>query len=265
MHENPIDLYVFSGTGNTLLAACEVARYFCQQGIDIRLLRLEKADPAAIDPTRTLGLAFPVAVQSTYPFVWRFVEALPQVQGTGAFMLDTLAGYSGGLVGPMRKLLKSKGYTPMGACEIVMPANFMKVMKDEEKKRKRIAKGLKKARIFAHDLHYGLAKWREVPVLPNLMNRVSRSEKPWQSMRRKLALTIDTSRCIRCGLCYKLCPTDNIRMYEFPEMQDHCEICVRCINFCPVQAISTTLKSAPPYRAVKANDLLNPDPTGTTE
>jgi hypothetical protein len=51
-------------------------------------------------------MGFPVAAQGTYPFVWDFIKSLPQANSTPIFMVDTLAMYSGGIVGPVKKLLK---------------------------------------------------------------------------------------------------------------------------------------------------------------
>ncbi len=257
MKSKVIDFYWFSGTGNTLLVAREMRKYFMEQGLEVNLHRLEKSNPASIDPTHTIGLAFPVAVFSTYPFVWRFVEGLPQVRGTEVFMVATMAGHSGGLRGPMKKVLRAKGFKCLGAAQIKMPSNLLTVPKTEEIKQKIIAKGLKHARRYAHDLFYGVSSWTDIPVLSDAIGIMARSDKPWKSMQKSMALKVDTSRCINCGLCYKLCPADNIRMYEFPEFQDHCEICLRCINVCPVHAI-TSPKTFKSYLAVRGEEMLHP-------
>lgn len=47
-------------------------------------------------------MGFPVAVLSTYPFVWNFITSLASAFGTEIFMVDTLGGFSGGIVGPVR-------------------------------------------------------------------------------------------------------------------------------------------------------------------
>ncbi len=121
-----VDFYYFSGTGNTLLVAEEIARVLKSDGYSVSLHRMElfidKRPP--LEKNAALGLAFPVAVQSTYPFVWKFVESLPEGDGREVFMVDTLATFSGGIVGPLKKALEKKGYTPIGAIEIKMPSNY---------------------------------------------------------------------------------------------------------------------------------------------
>lgn len=48
-----------------------------------------------------------------------------------------------------------------------------------------------------------------------------------------------TSACSECGLCTKVCPTQNItiRKGEEPRWGEHCVQCLACIHRCPVRAI----------------------------
>lgn len=52
---------------------------------------------------------------------------------------------------------------------------------------------------------------------------------------------IDTRRCRRCGLCYRLCPEGVIRLTAqgIPEIDyDHCKGCLICAAQCPARAIA---------------------------
>lgn len=46
--------------------------------------------------------------------------------------------------------------------------------------------------------------------------------------------------CIHCRTCQKVCPVGNIEMDEDvrPRYQHHCEMCLACIQNCPVKAIN---------------------------
>ena len=47
-----------------------------------------------------------------------------------------------------------------------------------------------------------------------------------------------TEKCISCGLCEKICPTDNIKLInKIPVWNDSCVQCSACIHRCPMQAI----------------------------
>jgi flavodoxin len=165
---DPIDIYFFSGTGNTLLVVRKMQEVFMENGIDTHLYPIEDSKLQDVDLDHTLGVAFPVAILSTYNFVWDFVRSLPEARGTKIFMVDTLGGFSGGVVGSMREKVKKKGYNPIGAKEIIMPLNVFYIQ-DEDTCQGKVAKGLVEARKYALNLIDGEAAWSRIPVLSDAM------------------------------------------------------------------------------------------------
>ncbi|MEA1927482.1 MAG: EFR1 family ferrodoxin [Candidatus Auribacterota bacterium] len=251
-----IDIYWFSGTGNTLLVVKKAAAVFQERGVATRLFKMEQADPARIDINHTIGLAFPVSVQSTYSLVWEFIGRLPSGRLIGVFMIDTLAGFSGGVVGPLRKILTKKGYRPLGAEEIRMPNNFLPGRIDPEKNERKREAGLKKSAKFARALLEGKARWGRVPILSDLIYHFSRSKRIRNYLSRKGSkFTVNPSACTHCGSCIELCPVGNITMKEFPVFSDGCQQCMRCISFCPTGAIIVPGKKYQVYRAVGIGGL----------
>jgi ferredoxin len=254
----PIDLYWFSGTGNTLLVARELAAALRAGGAAVALRRLEAADPTQVNPAHALGLAFPVAVQTTYPLVWRFCRALPTTASAPAFMVDTLGGYSGAIVGPLRAVLRRQGYAPVGAREIQMPINCFR-RKDAAPRDERVrTRGLAQARAYAEDLLAGKTHWGHIPLLPDLFYALVGSALMWRWVAHDGGrIKLDAGRCTGCGLCQQLCPVNNIRlMADLPVRADRCEFCLRCIAFCPTRALDPPYMSPAQYRAVAAAELL---------
>lgn len=43
--------------------------------------------------------------------------------------------------------------------------------------------------------------------------------------------------CVKCGICAKVCPADNITVTDKVIFSDHCEVCYACVHNCPKNAI----------------------------
>jgi ferredoxin len=254
---NKIRFSCFSGTGNTLLVVKEMTGVFEEAGISVTITGIDSHSSLSIDPGTTLGLAFPVAFQSTYPFIWKFIHNLPESNSTPVFMVDTMMCFSGAIVGPLRKVLQKKGYACIGAKEIIMPYNFLRKRINPKKDRKIIERGLIKARIFAESLLRSTARWGRLPFVSDALYAACGNRFILGAFMRSISrkLTFDRNKCTKCGLCVKLCPVNNISMDDAPCFGSSCELCMRCLSFCPTQAITIPGKELTQYRAVKANEI----------
>ncbi|MBN2190163.1 MAG: EFR1 family ferrodoxin [Candidatus Aureabacteria bacterium] len=251
-----IDIYFFSGTGNTLLVARKIREKLFSSGYEVNLFPIEKSDPSSVNVNNTIGLGFPVAVQSTYPFVWDFIKNLPEGNSTEIFMFDTLAAFSGGIVGALKTFLLKKKYMPIGAEEIKMPSNFLTVSGNPEKNSKKVEKGLEAAEKYAEKLINNTAKWRRIPILCRILFYLGTNKSVWKGLSEKAALGISEDKCTKCGLCAVLCPVNNIEIKEgYPVFSKKCQLCMRCISFCPSGAILKSGKVVKSYKAVKASEF----------
>ena len=262
----PVDIYCFSGTGNTLLVARAMRDRFVERGIDAAVRRLEACDPGEVDLSHVTGIACPVAAQSTYPLVWDFVRGLPASDGSGAFLVDTLAAFSGGIVGPMRRVLAGKGYAPLGASEVRMPSNFLRRRADAAGDARRIVAGVEAARGYADALAEGKARWRGMrPWEPVFRLGEVFSYGRLKLLGRLVRFSVDETKCVACGLCERLCPMGAISRSGargFPEFSPACIACMRCFSYCPTGAIKIRGKDYVRHRPVEAADLLGQDAGG---
>ncbi|QUH23409.1 4Fe-4S binding protein [Methanobacterium alkalithermotolerans] len=261
MINDKIDFYYFSGTGNTYLVVHKMKEVWEKHGLKVNLFPLENSNPEKINLNNVIGLGFPVAEQSTYHFVWDFIKRLPESPGTAIFMVDTMGSFSGGIVGPLKKLLTGKGYHPLGACEIIMPSNIFYIA-PEKKCQEKIEKGLLKAEHYALSLLKGTARWGRVPLISDAMYLASIFGLALTRSRinqNLLPLTTYYDLCQKCRICVKLCPVGNrkIEKNEYPQHGLKCEYCLRCASFCPYNAIKCPFNyKGKTYKAVEARVFL---------
>ena len=126
-----VHLYWFSGSGNSLLICLTIQEELERNNIKVKMFSMENYDPSAVNTDVVNGFVVPVFEQGLNLLVWDFLKGLPKSNKSSAFFVDTLLAYSGGVKGPVKKILKRKGYNPIGAIEIAMPNNYYKVHKQD--------------------------------------------------------------------------------------------------------------------------------------
>ncbi|MDR1379417.1 MAG: EFR1 family ferrodoxin [Synergistaceae bacterium] len=258
LYGSPVELFVFTGTGNSLLIAQTVAETLRQEGKPVHLRSMDTPCPDILHEESAVGLAFPVACFSTYPTVWRFVESMPMGAGREVFMLGTCGGAAVGMQGPLRKSLLKKGYKPVAAGIFVMPGNYNNKTLLLEKNTARIEKATLEARSFAYDLLKGGRRWGEgIPLVSSLGYNLGQTRKPWDFFYKIFPIAADFAKCIRCRRCIDECPAKAILMEDSGPVINPkvCESCQRCVGFCPTGAMHVPGKPAEPYRAMSYEDF----------
>lgn len=251
-----IDIYWFSGTGNSLLIANELKNYFEKKEIEVRLLAIENTDPKNIDLEATIGIITAVAMQGTYRVVWEFIKNLPEANGENVFFADTLQAYSGGLLGPVKKILENKGYNTLSAKEFKMPTNFRRDSKAGFEDKEIIDKAKLEIKEFCNQIISEKKNWRNNSVFSTFLSQLSKSVFLEKINRGIMRIKIDESKCIKCGVCVKLCPVKNLEGNGVPLSKDKCILCHRCVGFCPKNAIGFGAKRTIPYKAVETKFML---------
>ncbi len=232
-----IDLYWFSGTGNSLFIAEKTKILMESFGYKCSLNPIEKQNNKQIRIGNTKGLIVPVAMQSTYPIVWEFIDNLPCSAGDEIFLIDTLGMYSGGIKGPVKKIVRSKGYSPIGAVEIRMPDFFMKKT-ENIKDKKIVAKAEIKLWNFCNELRNRKTIWTDIPFYSDLLSKFFRTQKKGIKWVRLFKKTV-TDNCTNCGICVQLCPRNCVdsNSKHIKIDSENCILCQRCLEYCPVNAI----------------------------
>ena len=248
MQHKPLHIYWFSGSGNTLKAVESFAARLRELGGAVELHALEKSDPERIDPDAAFGLAFPTHCFSIPEIVRAFVKRLPTTEGTPAMMLGTHGAFSGGVCGPMKRILRKKGFRCVAGRIFIMPDSFFPYT-GEKFNRFITERALKNVAKYA-ELYYKLedknkTSWSYWPVLSDICGLVLGTVFASRKLSHSFHTTVYVAKnkCTRCGICVKLCPTSAIQPDKdgFPTANINCVNCLRCVAVCQHDAMKHVL------------------------
>lgn len=242
------DIFYFSGTGNSLKIAREVAE------------RLESDRPKKIKATRksaapeyseNIGVVFPTYVFGIPNIVREFLESLSGVKR--AFAIVSHGGMPGASLSQADDIFSRKDIDVIGLFSIKMPDNYI-IMFDREKEEK-ITHLIEKQEKAVEEIVDSIESGSKENV--KLAGRI-----PLKAINRmfvkRLKKTGDgfycDEKCTECGVCQKICPVENIYIEDGkPRWKDRCEGCMACIQWCPAESIQYR------KRTLKKKRYTNPD------
>jgi ferredoxin/flavodoxin len=243
-----IDIYCFSGTGNTAWVVKRLAERLIEMGDEVVAASCENLAAADVEPTAcdVVGIAFPVHASFAPSLVRDFVAELPPAAGKPLFAVTT-AGYAAGDTAWYAvKPLRAKGYEPLVLANVLVANNSrlpvlspLPIPSSEEMADK-LEQASRKVDRLAGWIHRRERHVEGAGLFGRLLGVSQRlSVGPFEALAFKGFFADET--CTRCGWCVNHCPAHNIEMTDHGvEFLDRCMLCMRCYSFCPSQAIQST-------------------------
>jgi ferredoxin len=249
------EIYYFSGTGNSLFAAREIAGKISGKLVSIPSVIEEKHIRSEAD---AIGIVFPVFYatnDSGVPIIIRrFIRKLEKLDSKYIFAVATCGSMPSTTIENLGKLVKSQGGELAAGFTVKMNNKTL----SQEKQDKALAH--QKGKIDAI-CKYVLSRKRGRLETRGIMRKIVLAPllyaaiKPAFSRRyRKLSgspslpfselipmadrsFRID-EKCSGCGICVQVCPVSNIKLVDGkPVWLHHCETCLACYSWCPQAAI----------------------------
>ena len=235
----PTILYYFTGTGNSLA----VARQLAAELKETELVPIPKAMNSGKHlraPRGAVGIIFPVYVMGLPKIVARFAEQIDLSDAEYIFCICTLA--ESGMTGAfseLEKILRRKQKTLDAAFGILMPQNYVF--------------GPEGPGTAAQQELFRKASQKVMEIAAAVRERkmVRDKETDWKVLILRFAhpifvlLSSSEDRkfsvlesCSGCTTCEKVCPVGNITIEnKRPLWHNSCEMCFACVNFCPTKSI----------------------------
>lgn len=234
-------IFYFSGTGNSLFAAKQIAKVQGEQLISIarELERECSVFEYEFNENDLLGFVFPVYAWRPPEIVTDFISRLKVSGRPYIFFLSTCGDDEGNTTHIIRKNLSKKGLSVDSAFTLIMPNNYIIGFDVDEKDVE--TEKLQKANQRIESINSIISKRQKgvfeiipgkFPVIKSavinpLFNRFARSTKSFYA----------TDECTGCRICEKVCPLHTIKVDKKPLWSKSCTQCLACIHRCPVSAI----------------------------
>ncbi|MEI6519852.1 MAG: EFR1 family ferrodoxin [bacterium] len=240
-----VEIFYFSGTGNTELLAEEYAAVLSVCGCAVGLNKIEKFTLSGAAPQVAgdviLGIGYPIHAFNAPKIVFDFIKLLPAGDGRSVFLFKCPGDsfVNGGSTAPVREALTKKGYRVQLEELLVMPGNIAAAHPPAYAQALyRIARD--KIAASCADLLAGKERLQQNNLLEDIFTSLSRGEQKNAYRLGKYFYTHES--CTGCGCCMKNCPTDNITIVgNRPVFGKKCIACFRCVYLCPSSSI--TLKN----------------------
>jgi len=252
-------IYWFSGTGNSLYAAKQLAAALGGTQL-VQITNEMPLHEAVGGKGEEIGFVFPSYYCNIPRAVHALVEKLDIKPDTYIFAVVTMGGPGQGSVAAMKKALKARGLRLNYGRGLSMPANNVLLYNPADPNKGETMRNKVDERLhaFASDIQARKQVIKSHPfILRNHFKNIETLDTPFKV----------SNNCTSCGLCKKICPVGNIKMDETtknkPEWLHRCEVCVACISWCPAKAIDYGEKTKSRRRYhnpnIKVEELLRKD------
>jgi ferredoxin len=248
------EIYYFSGTGNSLVVARDIAEKINGTLISIPGRMKEEIIKPDAD---LIGLVFPVFYatnDSGIPLiVERFVNKLENLGSKYIFAVCTCGYMPGTTIENLGKAIASRGgklaagFTLRMTAKNISEKKHQKMRIERKKKIEAISDYVNNRREGKFETRGWLRKIILAPLRalekPIFMYRYRRLSSTFKKSFKDLIPLADRSfrtknNCTGCGTCTRVCPVNNIKLVDDkPVWLHHCENCYACYAWCPKNAV----------------------------
>lgn len=261
-------IYYFSGTGNSMSVAKQVAQKF--DGMEVVKITADLCDQAPVVDVDILGIVYPIYAFGPPLIVSNFLQKFTVKRADYLFAIAASGDAPGNAMKRFEALCIDKGLSLDSAFVIEMPGNY--IIEEDPPTAEKAKRLVEEAAVTLGDIIARIGRREKVPVpiIPDppdpyfveakelMLDSASRYREVadqvgqaaiGETQNRYDIFTLMCNQldrqfqvldeCTSCGICEMVCPVDNIKMDEMdlPEWTHNCEMCLACLSWCPEDVI----------------------------
>ena len=241
----PIEIYYFSGTGNSLFIAQELQKRLpeCSLVPIVHVLGNGKIETDA----DVIGIVFPIYATAYPDEIKQFIELLDYNKDAYVFAVSSRKCRPR-VFSALGEMLARKGGILSAARSISMPQNYIPVFtvetqEDIKRKDEELMRALDAFAQAVLDRQISIEQAQKLPVHFAVLYSLVRFSSFLNRKTRYFNLEnrfYSDDKCIGCGLCEKICLAERIRLDGGRPVWNAdipCRLCLACIHYCPAEAI----------------------------
>jgi ferredoxin len=214
-------VFYFTGSGNSLA----VAKQFGEPINIATCTQREYAD-------ESIGIVFPVYCYDIPLIVRDFLHRV-KLDSPYIWTIGTCGSSVGYSFYTIDALLKKQGAKLSYSQKIIMPDSCIAFKTPSPEKEQMLAAEQDTVAAFKADISAKKTNLKQKDKLFPIDKIAWWGIKTLFGAKRKKV----TEACTACGICAKICPTQNIKIDGKPSFGNNCEYCFGCIQWCPERAI----------------------------
>ncbi len=241
-------IYVFSGTGNTLMACESYKKEFEEHGVDTLLYHIKGGFKNIPNPNDFdyIGFAYPIHGFNAPKILLDFAKVLPKSsQKERKYFIIKTSGEPLKINNvssiKLNSILKKKDYSVIGEYHYVMPYNM--IFRHTEEMAYRMKTTLDElAPIEAREVLRNKSHHLKRIPFGRFISWAVRIEQPAMKENGRF-FKVNKQKCIGCGTCERNCPVGNIQIDKNGKFHfgEDCLMCTRCSFNCPTDAFNIAL------------------------
>ncbi len=237
-------IFYFSGTGNSQLAAKQIAETVNDKMVSVNQC-LKEGKRGTYRSDRPYVFVMPTYAWRIPRVVERWIRETGFEGSADAYFVLTCGGDCGNAAAYAKKLCAQKGLRFCGLASVVMPENYVAVFSTpgEEECKQIMEKALPGINTLAEQIRDGEMFPRRPVTFKDRVQSGPVNLIFYPLIVHDKGFRVSDS-CISCGKCAQRCPLNNVEIVNGrPAWKGNCTHCMACIGGCPAEAIEYKTKS----------------------